>query len=109
MAHDRLLPPDYISSLRTRLLSGILSAQEVAWLLRCSKDTVHRIPRDQLPAYSCASRYRIYLLEDVSAYVRSCVRRNPAAEQLLVSITEQVLDSSLDSSRERSSDGERND
>ncbi len=44
--------------------ADFLTVEDVACLLRCSPDTVRRIPRDQLPVYRPAKR-NIYLREDM--------------------------------------------
>lgn len=48
----------------------LLSAPEVAAALRCSEDTVRRIPRAALPAYR-VGKANLYFREDVLAFVRS--------------------------------------
>ena len=47
----------------------LLSVQEVASALRCSEDTVRRIPRAALPVYR-VGKANLYFREDVLAFVR---------------------------------------
>ena len=47
----------------------LLSVQEVAAALRCSEDTVRRIPRASLPVYR-VGKANLYFREDVLAFVR---------------------------------------
>ena len=48
----------------------LLSVHGVAAALRCSEDTVRRIPRAELPAYR-VGKVNLYFREDVLAFVRS--------------------------------------
>ena len=48
----------------------LLAVQEVASALRCSEDTVRRIPRAALPVYR-VGKANLYFREDVLAFVRS--------------------------------------
>ena len=58
----------------------LLSVQEVAAALRCSEDTVRRIPRGGLPVYR-VGKANLYFREDVLAFVRSrSVRSDPAVD-----------------------------
>ncbi len=59
-------------------LSGILTVEGVAAVLRCSIDTVRRIPCADLP-YLRVGRKNLYLLEDVEALVRRRSRRDAEA------------------------------
>jgi hypothetical protein len=97
------------AGLMERIAAGILTGEHVAWLLACSMDTVRRIPRDRLPAYEGAGRYLLYFLDDVQRYVRSRGRTRANADEILSAVTGQVVGSSSDSGRERSTQGERDD
>ena len=48
----------------------ILDINDVASLLRCSVDTVRRIPREELPACEGPGRPKLYLREDILTYLR---------------------------------------
>ena len=47
----------------------ILSLTEVSAILRCSEDTLRRVPRDELPVYR-VGKANLYLREEVIRYVR---------------------------------------
>lgn len=49
--------------------SGVLSINDVAAVLRCSVDTVRRIPMDELASYDGPGRGILYKLEDVQDYL----------------------------------------
>ena len=66
----------------------ILSIKEVAGLLRCSVDTLRRIPLQDLPAYRIG-RVNLYLRQDVIALVRS----RPVRRSDITSVLAEVLDS----------------
>lgn len=55
--------------------SGILSIDEVAAMLRCSVDTVRRIPVDDLASYDGPGRGVLYLMDDVRSYLQHRKRR----------------------------------
>lgn len=55
--------------------SGILSIEEVAAMLRCSIDTVRRIPVDDLASYDGPGRGVLYLMDDVRTYLQHRKRR----------------------------------
>lgn len=93
--------------LMERIAAGILTIDDLAWLLRSSVDTVRRIPRDRLPAYRGPGRYRLYFLDDLRLYVRSGGLLRPGADEILSAVAGQVLESRSDSGRERSPQGER--
>lgn len=48
----------------------VLVVEQVAHLMRCSVDTVRRIPREDLP-YSRPGKHNLYFREDVLRYVRT--------------------------------------
>jgi hypothetical protein len=50
--------------------SGILSVEDVAAVLRCSVDTVRRVPVDELPSYDGPGRGILYRMEEVQGYLR---------------------------------------
>ncbi len=79
----------------------ILTIEDVASLLRCSPDTVRRIPRDRLPAYRPGKR-NLYLRDDIMRYVRSCRVHAVDVDSLITEIEHNVLRSSVDDVRERS-------
>lgn len=54
----------------------VLVVEQVAQVMRCSLDTVRRIPREELP-YSRTGKHNLYFREDVLRYLRS--RRVSAA------------------------------
>jgi hypothetical protein len=80
----------------------ILVVEDIARILRCTVDTARRIPRDQLRSICGPGRRRLYLREDVLAYVRSLGRSAPNAELLLTRARAEVLGSSADRVRGRS-------
>ena len=51
--------------------SGILDIHQVAMVLRCSEDTVRRIPFDEFPTYEGVGRYTLYLKSELDQFVRS--------------------------------------
>jgi hypothetical protein len=79
----------------------ILVLEEAAAILRCTPDKLRRVPRDELPSYPGPGRRRLYLREDVLAYVRSLGRATPNAELLLNGAVAHVLGSRADRGRER--------
>ena len=56
--------------------SGILSVEDVAAVLRCSVDTVRRVPVDELPSYDGPGRGVLYHMDDVQAYLRRKKRQH---------------------------------
>lgn len=54
---------------RLPLDRDILSLAEVSAMLRCSEDTLRRVPRDELPVYR-VGKANLYLREEVIRYVR---------------------------------------
>ena len=48
----------------------ILAIEEAACILRCTVDTLRRVPRDQLPVYRGPGRSNLYLREDLKQFVR---------------------------------------
>ncbi len=50
--------------------SGILSVEDVAAVLRCSVDTVRRIPVEELSSYDGPGRGILYHMEEVQTYLR---------------------------------------
>jgi hypothetical protein len=85
------IPTHGAGSTPVRLDPDILTVEEVALILRCKVDTARRIPRDQLPAHPGPGRHRLYLREDVLAYVRRLGRPTPNAGQLLTGAAAKVL------------------
>ena len=59
----------------------ILDIQDVASLLRCSVDTVRRIPKNELPAIKVKGRKKIYLREDLMEYIRALRIKPSSADQ----------------------------
>lgn len=80
----------------------ILVVEEVAYKLRCTVDFARRIPRSLLPAYRVGRRL-LYLRDDVITYLRVSRRLCGDADRRLDEIVAEVLGSSPDSGRERSS------
>jgi len=58
-----------LTSALTVAQSGILSVEDVAAVLRCSVDTVRRIPMDELASYDGPGRGVLYQMEDVQHYL----------------------------------------
>lgn len=55
----------------------VLVVEQVAHLMRCSLDTVRRIPREDLP-YSRPGKLNLYFREDVLRYIRTRrIERSP--------------------------------
>lgn len=79
----------------------ILVVEDVARILRCTVDTARRIPPDQLRRITGPGRHRLYLREDVLAYVRSLGRPATNAELLRRSAVAKVVGSPSDRGRER--------
>lgn len=61
---------DSRGGVRPFLDRDVLSLNEVAIILRCTRDTVRRIPRDELYVYRGPGRARLYLREDLKRYLR---------------------------------------
>ena len=82
---------------------NILTVNDLARLLRCSPDTVYRIPDCQLPVYR-VGKPNLYLRDDVIPYLRlHCrVRPRPGIDQIITELNADMLDSRLDGVRERS-------
>ncbi len=79
-----------------------LTLDEVSTLLRCSPDTVRRIPRDRLPVYR-VGKCNIYLREEVIRYLRShCLVQCRTIDRIVSEIEQDVLGSPPDGVRERS-------
>ncbi len=51
--------------------SDILVIEDVAELLHCSVDTLRRIPKHQLPAYSGPGRKNLYLRDDIIKFLKT--------------------------------------
>ncbi len=49
----------------------IFTIEEAARILRCTVDTLRRIPKDELPVYRGPGRSNLYLREDLKQFVRS--------------------------------------
>ncbi len=49
----------------------IMAKEEVARILRCSPDTLSRVPKSELPVYRGPGRCNLYLLEDIKRYLKS--------------------------------------
>jgi len=85
-----------------RIDRQVLTAEGVARYLHCTKDTVLRIPRAELP-YTREGRRNLYLLEDVLEYLRRKSRlESGQLAQLNSQSTDEVIDSTADSVRRRS-------
>ena len=59
----------------------VLSVAEVSAILRCSEDTLRRVPLDQLPVYR-VGKSNLYLREEVIQYLRGHRQLKPGAEDL---------------------------
>lgn len=68
--------------------SEILAIEEAACILRCTVDTLRRVPRDQLPVYRGPGRSNLYLREDLKQFVRS--------RRILPAIPDELLREVLD-------------
>ncbi len=66
----------------------ILTVEEAARILRCTVDTLRRIPRDQLPVYRGPGRKNLYLREDLMQFLR--------ARQIPPGVSEELLREMLD-------------
>ena len=80
-----------LSSLLRRLHHNpeILAIEQVARLMRCSVDTVRRIPTDQLLPYR-VSKENLYFLQDVMAFVRSRPARRSDIELVIAEVLHRV-------------------
>ena len=66
----------------------ILAIEEAACILRCTVDTLRRVPRDQLPVYRGPGRSNLYLREDLKQFVRS--------RRILPAVSDELLRQVLD-------------
>ncbi len=66
----------------------ILAIEEAACILRCTVDTLRRVPRDQLPVYRGPGRSNLYLREDLKQFLRS--------RRILPAIPDELLREVLD-------------
>lgn len=82
--------------------ADILVIEEVAELLRCSVDTLRRIPKQDLPVYAGPGRKQLYLREDIIRYLKGRRIIRPDVDRLVAEIEQSVLMSTPDSARERS-------
>lgn len=74
-------PPEVIDQ-------DILTVDQVAKLLRCSVDTVRRIPREELPAYQGPGKWVLYLRADLIQYLR---QRQVGADALPLALVREIL------------------
>jgi hypothetical protein len=82
----------------------VLSVRHVASMLHMSVDGVYRMPRTALPyMHRGAGKYRLYLLEDVIAYVRRCTREQSA--DMNSKARQQLIGEIIGSARGRSRKG----
>lgn len=79
----------------------ILTVEDVSALLRCSSDTVRRIPRDRLPVYRPGKR-NLYLRDDLIRFIRSCRVESIDIDAMVSEITRDVIGSCPDGVRGRS-------
>ncbi len=94
--------PQPAKAIRMGADRDILVVEDVARLLHCTVDTARRIPRDQLPAYPGPGRHRLYLREDLVAYIRRSASISPNADVLMRRIAGEVVASPAGDGRERS-------
>ena len=85
----------------SRVDTDVLTVEGVADFLHCSVQAVRNVPEDVLPRYRGPGRRLLYLKEEVVNYVRHVRRNNPAADELVREIENDLLDSSSDSGRRR--------
>ena len=71
----------------------VLVIEDVARLLRCSVDTLRRVPKDELPVYRGPGRKHLYLREDVIRFVRCRRITGPDIDNLLHEIASAVIHS----------------
>lgn len=67
----------------------ILSLDELSHILRCSADTLRRVPVSQLPVYR-VGKANLYLRDDVVRFVRSRRVVRPNAELLIDEVVQDV-------------------
>ena len=71
---------------RSPLDKDVLSLVEVCVMLRCSEDTLRRVPLDQLPVYR-VGRSNLYLREEVIQFLRAYRLYRPGAASLSDGLT----------------------
>jgi hypothetical protein len=88
--------------------TDVLGIAEVALMMRCSVDTVRRIPHDELPVYR-VGRENLYFREDVVRFVRTRHVSRTDVETVLADVLDRVeeripsmIDSELVGARRRS-------
>ena len=86
----------------------LLDIQQAAAFLRCSVDTLRRVPRTQLPVFR-PGRHNLYFRRDLMAFART----RPAGGRTLIAASDtprpdrDVVDFVADRVRERSSSNRR--
>lgn len=71
------------------MAADVLGIEEVAGVMRCSVDTVRRIPLDDLPVYR-VGRSNLYLREEVIRFLRTRHVRRTDIEAVLAEVLESV-------------------
>ena len=79
--------------------ADILIIEDAAEILHCSVDTLRRVPKHQLPAYSGPGRKNLYLRDDIIRYVKEHRIICPNVNRLVAEIEQSVLMSAPDSVR----------
>ena len=62
---------DLIRAVLISASSGILSLDDAAAVLRCSIDSLRRVPISELPTYEGPGRGVLYMLDDIQQYLRT--------------------------------------
>lgn len=70
--------------------SDILVIEDVAEILHCSVDTVRRIPKHQLPAYSGPGRKNLYLRDDIIKFLKTRRIDSVNVNRILADIEEEL-------------------
>lgn len=82
---------------RQSIKPDILMIEGVARLLGCSVQSVRNISATDLPRYDGPGRSLLFFKEDVLRYVRANPKTNPAVDELVRDIENDLLDSPSDS------------
>lgn len=96
------------------IADDVLTIEEVSQLLRCSVDTVRRIPLEELPVYR-VGRHNLYLKEEVIRFLRTRRVERPGVDLILDQVMQTVEDripgviDSEPADARRRSQGERHD
>ena len=72
----------------------ILVIEDVAELLHCSVDTLRRVPKHQLPAYSGPGRKNLYLRDDIIKFLKTRRIDSVNVNRILADIEEELQNGS---------------